>query len=596
MTTSSESSTSTRVLLLGIWGHLTKRRRIQLGALLVVMLASSAAEVFSLAAVLPFLAVLANPEQIWQLPLVQQIAPVLQITAVDQLLRPVTLLFGIAAIAAAAVRLLNVWLNGRVAAAVGSDLSCEAYKRTLYQPYGVHVARNSSGVITALQSNVGLLVVVLNALLTMFTSGLVLLALLWALLMIDARVALIAGGVFGVAYTVIVQSSKRQLEINSNKAVVYNQLSLQALQEGLGAIRDVLLDGSQPLYLNIYRETDRPLRQISAKSNFIGAFPRYLMEAVGLCLIGGVAYGLTNRYGGIATALPLLGALALGAQRILPALQQTYSSWTAIKAYKSEVESVLSNLKQPLPAGANGVAATPLKLQNNVSFENVYFAYSNEIPTVLNGLSFEIKKGERLGFIGTTGSGKSTTIDLLMGLLEPNSGIVLVDNIDIKSKQDPANLLAWRAAIAHVPQAIYLADRSIAENIAFGVDPKQINVERVKEAAQQAQIAEFIESSPQGYKTFVGERGIRLSGGQRQRIGIARALYKQASVLIFDEATSALDNATEAALMDAIENLSRELTIVMIAHRLTTVERCDRVIELSNGSVLAITKPSAILI
>ena len=596
MTTSSQSTTSTRVLLLGIWGHLTKRRRIQLGALLVVMLASSAAEVFSLAAVLPFLAVLANPEQIWQMPLVQQIAPVLQITAADQLLRPVTLLFGIAAIGAAAVRLLNVWLNGRVAAAVGSDLSCEAYKRTLYQPYGVHVARNSSGVITALQSNVGLLIVVLNALLTMFTSGLVLLALLWALLMIDAKVALIAGGVFGVAYAVIVQSSKRQLAINSNKAVVYSQLSLQALQEGLGAIRDVLLDGSQPLYLDIYREADRPLRQISAKSNFIGAFPRYLMEAVGLCLIGGVAYGLTSRYGSIATALPLLGALALGAQRILPALQQTYSSWAVIKAYKSAVESVLSTLKQPLPAGAYGVAATPLKLQNKISFENVYFAYSNETPTVLNGLSFEIKKGERLGFIGTTGSGKSTTIDLLMGLLEPNSGRILVDDIDINSIQNPENLLSWRAAISHVPQAIYLADRSIAENIAFGVDQKQIDIKRVKEAAQQAQISEFIESSPQGYKTFVGERGIRLSGGQRQRIGIARALYKQASVLIFDEATSALDNATEAALMDAIEGLSRELTIVMIAHRLGTVQRCDRVIELSNGSVLAITKPSAMLI
>jgi len=596
MTTSSESTISTRVLLLGIWGHLTKRRRIQLGALLVVMLASSAAEVFSLAAVLPFLAVLANPEQIWQLPVVQQLAPVLQITAADQLLGPATLLFGIAAIGAAAVRLLNVWLNGRVAAAVGSDLSCEAYKRTLYQPYGVHVARNSSGVITALQNNVRLLVGVINALLAMITSVSVLLALLWALLMIDAKVALIASGVFGVAYAVIVKSSKRQLAINSNKAVVYSQLSLQALQEGLGAIRDVLLDGSQPLYVDIYKEADRPLRQIDAKTNFIAVFPRYLMEAVGLCLIGGVAYGLSSSYGAIAKTLPLLGALALGAQRILPALQQTYNSWAVIKAYKSAVESVLSSLKQPLPKVIYGVAATPLKLQNNIKFENVYYAYSSETPTVLNGLSFEIKKGERLGFIGTTGSGKSTTIDLLMGLLEPNSGKVLVDDIDINSKQDPENLLAWRAAIAHVPQTIYLADRSIAENIAFGVDQKQIDIKRVKEAARQAQIAEFIESSPQGYKTFVGERGIRLSGGQRQRIGIARALYKQASVLVFDEATSALDNATEAALMDAIEGLSRELTIVMIAHRLTTVERCDRVIELSNGSVLAITKPSAMLI
>ncbi|WP_341885285.1 ABC transporter ATP-binding protein [Synechococcus sp. UW140] len=585
MTSSSENTTSTRVLLLGIWGHLTKRRRIQLGALLVVMLASSAAEVFSLAAVLPFLAVLANPEQIWQLPVVQQIAPMLQITAADQLLRPVTLLFGIAAIASAVVRLVNVWLNGRVAAAVGSDLSCEAYKRTLYQPYGVHVARNSSGVITASQSQVSLLIVVLNALLATFTNGLVLLALLWALLMIDARVALIAGGVFGVAYAVILQTSKKQLEINSKRSVVYSQLSLQALQEGLGSIRDVLLDGSQPLYLDIYRQADRPLRQIFAKSNFIGAFPRYLMEAVGLCLIGGLAYGLTSRSGGISSALPLLGALALGAQRLLPALQQTYTNWATISAYKGAVESVLSILRQPLPAGAYEAAATPLKLQSKISFKNVYFAYSNETPSVLNGLSFEIKKGERVGFIGPTGCGKSTTIDLLMGLLEPNSGEVLVDNIDINCKQDPKNLLAWRAAIAHVPQSIYLADRSIAENIAFGVDPKQLDIKRVKEAARQAQIAEFIESSPQGYKAFVGERGIRLSGGQRQRIGIARALYKKASVMVFDEATSALDNATEKALMVAIDNLSRDLTIVIIAHRLTTLERCDKIIQLKDGCI-----------
>ena len=592
MTAVSESETaqppspSFLSLLRKLWGHLQKQRRRQLGALLLVMLASSGAEVFSLAAVLPFLAVLANPEQIWQLKVVQQLAPQLGISSATQLLLPVTLLFGLAAVAAAAVRLLNVWLNGRLAAAIGSDLSCEAYCRTLYQPYGVHVARNSSCVITALQSQVVQLVLVLNQLLSLITNCLVLLGLLWALILIDAKVALMAGGVFGLAYGLIMQTSKKQLANNSKRSAVYNQASLQSLQEGLGAIRDVLMDGSQQLYLQIYRQADRPLRQAQAQSNFIGAFPRYIIEAVGLCLIGGLAYGLTSGNGGMATALPLLGALALGAQRILPALQQAYSAWVTIKAYESAVEAVVSSLEQPLPQGAFATIPTSRSLQQQICFERVSFGYSSDGPQVLNRLSFEIKKGERVGLIGTTGSGKSTTVDLLMGLLEPSSGQITVDGCSIHSHKEPERLLAWRAAIAHVPQMIYLADRSIAENIAFGVAAAELDLERVKLAAEQAQIAEFIESIPRGYNTFVGERGIRLSGGQRQRIGIARALYKQASVLVFDEATSALDNATEAALMEAIEGLSRELTIVMIAHRLGTVQHCDRVIELEGGTIL----------
>jgi len=247
---------------------------------------------------------------------------------------------------------------------------------------------------------------------------------------------------------------------------------------------------------------------------------------------------------------------------------------------------VVDSLEQPLPPGAFATIPAPLSLQQHICFERVSFGYGSDGPQVLDRLSFEIKKGERVGLIGSTGSGKSTTVDLLMGLLVPSKGQITVDGCSIHSHKDPERLLAWRAAIAHVPQMIYLADRSIAENIAFCSAPEAFDLQRVKLAAQQAQIAEFIESSPRGYNTFVGERGIRLSGGQRQRIGIARALYKQANVLVFDEATSALDNATEVALMEAIEGLSRQLTIVMIAHRLSTVQRCDRVIELEAGRVL----------
>jgi ATP-binding cassette, subfamily B, bacterial PglK len=213
----------------------------------------------------------------------------------------------------------------------------------------------------------------------------------------------------------------------------------------------------------------------------------------------------------------------------------------------------------------------------------VRFRYTNDGPWVLNDLNFIIRKGTRVGIVGSTGSGKSTTLDLLMGLLMPTEGELLVDNEPVIGTR----VRAWQRSIAHVPQSIYLADTTLVENIAFGVPREAIDLERVKQAARQAQIAEFIESRPEGYNVSVGERGIRLSGGQRQRIGIARALYKQASVLVFDEATSALDNATEQSVMDAIGGLDRDLTIVLIAHRLTTVRRCDTVVELQHGRLVA---------
>jgi ABC-type multidrug transport system fused ATPase/permease subunit len=236
----------------------------------------------------------------------------------------------------------------------------------------------------------------------------------------------------------------------------------------------------------------------------------------------------------------------------------------------------------------------PLALKESIVFKGVHFAYGFDLPEVLHGIDLEIHRGERIGIIGSTGSGKSTTLDLLMGLLLPTAGRILVDGEDLHDPSQPERLSAWRATIAHVPQSIYLLDSSIAENIAFGVPRHQINLEQVRKAAEQAQIATFIEKSPGGYNSFVGERGIRLSGGQRQRIGIARALYKQAQLLVFDEATSALDNVTERAVMEAIEGLSRDLTVIMIAHRLSTIARCDSVIKLCSGTVQGTVLPGAL--
>ena len=365
------------------------------------------------------------------------------------------------------------------------------------------------------------------------------------------------------------------------------------MQEGLGAIRDVLLDGSQTFYAGTYRQADQPLQRGAADASFLSTYPRLVLEPVSMALIAVMAFWLVRQQG-VDKALPLLGALALGAQRLLPVVQKVYEGWAQTRNAKGSLANVLRLMAQPLPADVAQARAEPIALQHGLRFEAVHFAYGPELPQVLCGIDLEIRRGERIGIIGSTGSGKSTTLDLLIGLLQPTAGRILLDGQDLHAAEHPERLMAWRSTIAHVPQSIYLADSSIAENIAFGLPRDQIDMERVRQAAEQAQIAGFIESSPDGYDSFVGERGIRLSGGQRQRIGIARALYKQAQVLVFDEATSALDNDTESAVMQAIEGLTSDLTVIIIAHRLSTIACCDCVIELGHGLVQRIVQPATL--
>lgn len=589
---SQQPISSTSTLLLGIWAHLTRRRRIQLGLLLVVMLSSGLAEMLSLGSVLPFLAVLSDPQRLWQQPLIQGLASRVGFSSASQLLLPTALIFATTAVLAALVRLANLWLNCRLAASVGSDLSCDAYQRTLYQPYAVHVQRNSAEVITGTITQIAITIAALNALLQLITAAIVVLGLLVGLLVIDASVALGAAALFGTAYMLLATITRHQLRSNGLKIAEASKQQLKALQEGLGAFRDVLLNGSQPTYLKIYRNADRPQRQLQSKNNYLSAFPRYVFEALSMVAISLLGCLLVVQRGSGASVIPLLGALALGAQRLLPALQQIYSSWASLKGSHTAMQDVLSILNQDLPPQVGAVE--PLPLNKCIHFEAVHFRYGPEQPDILQGLDLEIKRGERIGLIGRTGSGKSTTVDLLMGLLTPTAGRILIDSSDLHDLAHPERVVAWRASIAHVPQSIYLADSSIAENIAFGLPMGQINMMRVREAAAQAQIASFIEASPDGYESFVGERGIRLSGGQRQRIGIARALYRQVEVLVFDEATSALDNQTEKAVMNAIEGLSRDLTVILIAHRLSTVQRCDRVIRISQGTIIADGPPQQI--
>ena len=571
-------------LLLRLWHKLSLRRRHQFRLLMGLMLVSAFAEVVTLGAVLPFLGILTAPDLVLNHPDVADVALAWGITSADQLVLPLTVAFGAVALIAGAIRILLLWASTRIAFASGADLGIEVYRRTLYQPYRVHVARNSSEVISGMTNKVNNVVfAVLLPLLTLVSSTLMLVAIITTLIVIDPMVASVAAVGFGVSYAFITWMSRYRLHRNSQR-IAHEQIQVvKALQEGLGGIRDVLLDGTQPVYCDIYRQADHPLRRAQGNNTFIALSPRYIMEALGMVLIAVLSYFLSRQAEGITAALPVLGALALGAQRLLPALQQIYGNWASIAGSHASLADTIELLDQPLPADILHLSPEPLTFQDAIRFDAVRFRYTDDAPWVLDGLNLNIPKGARIGFVGSTGSGKSTTLDLLMGLLTPTEGEFLVDGEPISGNR----LRAWQQSIAHVPQSIYLADTTLAENIAFGVPPDTIDLDRLQQVARQAQIADFIESRPEGYQAHVGERGIQLSGGQRQRIGIARALYKEASVLVFDEATSALDNATERLVIDAIEGLNRDLVILLIAHRLSTVRRCDTIVELEHGRVVA---------
>ena len=571
-------------LLTRFWRHLHRRRQRQFGLLLGLMLVSAFAEVISLGAVLPFLGILTAPDKLFDQPLVSDMAKTWGIATADQLVLPITVAFAVAALMSGAIRIFLLGVMTRLAVVSGADLSIEVYRRTLYQPYRVHVARNSSETISGITSKVDITIFgVLLPLLTLISSIVLLVAVTAALIIIDPTVALVATIAFGASYGLITWLTRRRLQRNSQRIAYEQTQVIKALQEGLGGIRDVLLDGTQSVYCDIYRQADHPKRRAHGNNIFIGGSPRFAMEALGVVLIAALAYVLSRQAGGVASALPALGALALGAQRLLPALQQTYAAWASIVGSQASLAGTIELLDQRMPEDALLTTSSPLSFRDDIRFSGVRFRYTSDGPWVLDGLNLVIPKGARVGFVGSTGSGKSTTLDVLMGLLSPSEGELLVDGQPISGNR----VRAWQRTIAHVPQSIFLADATLSENIAFGVPRDDIDMNRVQQAARQAQIADFIESRSDGYSVLVGERGIRLSGGQRQRIGIARALYKQASVLVFDEATSALDNATEQSVMDAIEGLNRDLTILLIAHRLTTVRRCDFIVELEHGRVVS---------
>ena len=566
-----------------VWRNLTPRRKVYFILLLGLMIVASFMEAISISAVLPFIGVLSNPEKVFAHPSAQFFIDFMGIKSQEELLLPFTISFCVLIFIGIALRLLLLWAQNRLGYGTSASFSSSIYIRTLYQPYAVHVSRNSSEVISGITSKANaILTYLITPLMNLVSSSVTISAIIITLFTINPYVAISAFLGFGLLYAGIIFLVKKRL---SDSSIILSRESVQmvkALQEGLGGIRDVLIDGTQETYGKIFNRAQGKYNKSSASNQIVGNSPRLIVEFLGIFFICVIAYQLALNGDGFISAIPTLAALALGAQRLLPALQNFYFNWTSLRAGQDSVLDGLQFLEQPFPEHAHKVNPEPIRFEKSIKLENLSFRYGQEGAIVLKNLNLTLEKGKRYGFVGTTGCGKSTLLDIIMGLLVPTKGHLKIDDniIDIN------NYRSWQVIIAHVPQAIYLSDTSLAENIAFGVEPDKIDMNKVREAAQKAQIAETIEALPQKYETFVGERGIRLSGGQRQRIGIARALYKNAQVIVFDEATSALDNETELAVMEGIEQLADDLTILIVAHRVSTLKRCDKIFRMDKGEIV----------
>ena len=563
-----------------IYRHLTGSHRRQGAATMVLLLAGAVAELATIGAVLPFLALI-TPGGLDT-----------RYRGIGSVLDRLGAIFGIGSVAVAAllliavavlatiIRLLLVWYGQKLVFTVAHELASQIYATALARPYSYHVASNSSDIIAGIEKVQFVLSSVLMPAMLAVTAAFVGTFMLIGLIVIDPVTACLLGACFGALYACVSIFSRKRLHENAAVISAAFRGRIQVVQEGLGGIRDVILDRSQPIFAAKFAAIDGRFRRAQAANQFMAVVPRYTIESGSIILLAVTAIVVSTRPGGIVAALQMLGALALGAQRLLPMIQQLYQGWTQIAGARGAMADIAALLDADRDRDGSGVAVAPLS--RDVTFTAVAFRYSGGSQDVLRCVDLVIPRGARIGLVGRSGSGKSTFVDLLMGLLIPTGGEIRVDGLTLNADA----LASWQAQIAHVPQAIFLTDGSIAANIAFGREPDDIDRDRVREAARLAELDGFIATLQDGYDTLVGERGVRLSGGQRQRIGIARAMYKQARVLVLDEATSALDAQTEASVIEAIRRLPGDLTVVAIAHRTSTLSFCDQILRVENGAIV----------
>ncbi len=572
---------STKIIFF-LWKKFKKKRKLQIISSIFLILISGISEMISLGLVVPFLTILIDPNSLFEINSLSFMINFFNIDKLDNLRLIFTCLFGISSVLANSIRLLTIWVITNLSQRIGNDLSSEAFYRTLKQPYSTHINRNSSLILNGLTHHVLQTIVAINFSLQLVAAIIILIFLITTLIFFEPSLAIFSILLFSISYLVIGFKFKKKLAENSKLVTETTNKILKIIQESLGSIRDIIINNKTNYFFRVHKEFDLNLRLLNTENIFLTSIPRYAMEAIGICFICTFSY-LMIVNSKVTNIIPLLGVLALSSQRMLPALYLVFKSWSAIQIAKDSVVELTKLLDQPIYQKPLDSEKQKFIFKSHIEFKNVDFRYQDDDSIVLKGINFRIKKGSRVGIIGETGSGKSTTVDLLMGLLNPTSGSILIDNKELHDKRNPDLLHQWRNSIAHVPQHIYISDASFAENIAFGIDYEFIDMKRVKESASLARISEFIDSNPKKYRTPLGERGVNLSGGQLQRIGIARSLYLDRKILVFDEATSSLDTKTEDRIMQSLQKLSKEITIVIISHRHSSLKQCDQIFLVKDG-------------
>jgi ABC-type multidrug transport system fused ATPase/permease subunit len=570
------------ILLSELWAHLTRVRKAQFIFVLILSLFSALLEMVGLGILFPFLGAIMATEQVMQNSNVSLLISIFRINTGDEFIFLLWSLLVSTALLASILKVVLVWIGSRVSYAAAGDLNVAVFGRSLAQPYEVHISRNSSEVIAGINSKVSQAMLFLHQSVLLVSSCFTLASVSITLLLIDTFTTSITFLVFSVAYVLVFLTAKNRLKSNG---LVFSRevtVTLKILRQSFDGIREVLLKGSANYLTESYRRSDSLIRESQANHMLITSAPKHVIEGLGIIFIATLAVWLSSESEGVERAIPILGVLALGAQRLLPALQQIFSSTSNIVSAIPSVGDAVRLLNQVDFSKAVHPSGKFLPFENSIVLANVSFHYPEHSHYALKGINLVIKKGERIGIIGQTGSGKSSLLDILSGLVMPIDGGVTVDKRDLNKK----NVALWRQKIGYVSQNPIIFDISVAENVAWGLDFSEINLRRVSEVCQIAQISELIESRPLGYKEILGEFGVSLSGGQRQRLALARALYANPEILILDEATSALDVSTEREITKALSGMDRHLTMLIVAHRYSSIEFCDRVIELRDGLII----------
>lgn len=568
---------------------LDTRERIQAALVFLFLIFVALAEVAGVASILPFIAVLSNPELIETNAVLRYVYETLAFESHQSFF----LFLGVAVMAmllgSLAVKAIGFWLQIKFTNHRNHSIGYRMMRAYLHQPYEWFLTKHTSSMSTAILSEASQ--VVNGALfpsMQVVAHGLVALALVVLLIVADPLLASISVTVLGATYVGIYIGIRKYLGALGARRQQANRARFSVVQEVFGGIKDVLIGGLEVSSLERFRLRSQELAKYMTRSKLVGEMPSFAMQGLVYGGMVAIILYLMVRHGTLQEALPSLSLYAFAGYRLMPSLQALYKQMADLKFSRAALDGLHDELRELERESHTWISRGRERLpglSRRVELKNVSFSYGSAAQPALGDVTLTFPVHSMTGIVGSTGSGKTTLVDVILGLLKPSSGELVVDSIALSAD----NVRSWQRMVGYVPQQIFLIDDSVTANIAFGIPPHQVDQAAVEQAARIANLHEFILSDlPEGYETRVGERGVRLSGGQRQRIGIARALYHDPDILVLDEATSALDNLTERAVMEAVNNLGGKKTIIMIAHRLSTVRRCDQIVLMEKGKVSAI--------